>query len=140
MKTARLSGLQVGSPLPLELFALCPGALETERRFHTQYRQYWSHGEWFDLPLEVVQEIADLYGVQCQRARRLMPKPGLSQFDQDVYSLDLSELLQRMTNEGMLTPVKAETEWTYTITICPEHRMVNLPKCLLCIELMAAAA
>lgn len=44
---ARMSALQIGSPHPLEIVAVRPGNMETERRLHKRFRSLRSRGEWF---------------------------------------------------------------------------------------------
>ena len=43
----RLSALQIGSPLPLVLWAYTPGNEDLERAFHATFAELRSHGEWF---------------------------------------------------------------------------------------------
>lgn len=46
----RLSSLQVGSPIPLELIYTMPEATyDFEKHVHKALRDYRKHGEWFDL-------------------------------------------------------------------------------------------
>jgi len=43
----RLKDLQVGSPVPLVLFARMRGGPETEAELHSKFRWALSHGEWY---------------------------------------------------------------------------------------------
>ena len=52
MKT-RLSGLQVGSPVKLELLGYTSAPSVTEQAIHVALRQWHSHGEWFRRSAEV---------------------------------------------------------------------------------------
>lgn len=58
----------------------------------------------------------------------------------DLYSLELSQVLLQAVNAGMLQPQEREGAWIFQISMCPAHAMVNLPKCLMCIEVEGAAA
>ncbi|MCG3159723.1 MAG: hypothetical protein JMDDDDMK_00738 [Acidobacteria bacterium] len=62
-------------------------------------------------------------------------KPKTLQTMSDLYSLDLSDCLQRMRTAGLLTPERDGDEIIYRIPVCPEHLLVNLPVCLVCDEL-----
>lgn len=83
---ARLAGLQVGSPTPLELIAEINGDGSKERLIHRRLAQWHIHGEWFQYVPEVcdiiVDEIAshlkDLYVGNCL-VLAISPKPVLDQ-------------------------------------------------------------
>jgi hypothetical protein len=40
----------------------------------------------------------------------------------------------------MLQPEETGDGWVFHVSMCPAHAMVNLPKCLMCIELESAVA
>lgn len=54
----------------------------------------------------------------------------------DLFSLELSQLLQQGLEENLLSVEPCETPnlAKVTIPICLIHQMAALPKCLLCIE------
>ena len=43
----RLADFSRSGPVPLEIVATIPGALDLEMRFHSEFREQHSHGEWF---------------------------------------------------------------------------------------------
>lgn len=45
----RLASLQQALPVPLTIYALTPGTLETEREFHSRFEDHRLNGEWFAL-------------------------------------------------------------------------------------------
>ncbi len=58
----RLSGLQTGSPLKLELLAVAPGGLPEEVYFHESFAAHRRRGEWFELCPPIIREIVRLRG------------------------------------------------------------------------------
>lgn len=58
----------------------------------------------------------------------------------DLYSLELSQVLMQAVEAGMLQPEEGESGWIFQIEMCPAHQMVSLPKCLMCIEAEAGQA
>lgn len=52
----------------------------------------------------------------------------------DLYSLELSQVLLQAVDAGMLQPEETGEGWMFHIPMCPAHQMVNLPRCLMCIE------
>lgn len=53
----RLKTLSSMSPVKLELLAHCKGSTYTEQDIHRQFKQYHSHGEWFDEVPEIIEFI-----------------------------------------------------------------------------------
>lgn len=51
----RLTAMQIGSPDALRLLAVIDA--DVEGWFHREFACYRKHGEWFELPLDVVQAI-----------------------------------------------------------------------------------
>lgn len=45
---SRMTGFQIGSPIPLELMAVAPGGFEEEKKYHARLSQYRCRGEWFE--------------------------------------------------------------------------------------------
>jgi DNA-binding XRE family transcriptional regulator len=43
----RLSELQVSCPEKLKLLGLVEGTFEDEKKYHKQFNEFYSHGEWF---------------------------------------------------------------------------------------------
>lgn len=58
----------------------------------------------------------------------------------DLYSLELSQVLLQAVDAGMLQPEETAVGWMFHVPMCPVHQMVNLPRCLMCIETEGAAA
>jgi hypothetical protein len=58
----------------------------------------------------------------------------------DLYSLELSQVLLQAVDAGMLQPEETGDGWIFHVPMCPAHQMVNLPKCLMCIETDGAAS
>lgn len=56
----RLTQLQTGSPVPLQLLASWPGSVERERRVHRYLSQFRQTGEWFEVPPFVGLQIYEL--------------------------------------------------------------------------------
>lgn len=52
----------------------------------------------------------------------------------DLYSLELSQVLLQAVDAGMLQPEEWDDGWIFHVPMCRTHMMVNLPKCLMCIE------
>ena len=52
----------------------------------------------------------------------------------DLYSLELSQVLLQAMDAGMLEPEASPDGWIFHVPMCRAHMMVNLPKCLMCIE------
>ena len=60
-------------------------------------------------------------------------RPSLQTMN-DLYSLELSQVLLQAVDAGMLQPEETGDGWVFHVSMCPAHAMVNLPKCLMCIE------
>lgn len=58
----------------------------------------------------------------------------------DLYSLELSQVLLQAMDAGMLQPEESGDGWVFHVPMCPTHLMVNLPKCLMCIEAESSAS
>ena len=58
----------------------------------------------------------------------------------DLYSLELSQVLLQAMDAGMLQPEESGDGWVFHVPMCPTHLMVNLPKCLMCIEAEGSAS
>lgn len=43
----RLSHLQVSSPVKLEVLGLVEGTFKDEKKYHKEFNNFYSHGEWF---------------------------------------------------------------------------------------------
>lgn len=128
----RLATLQTGSPLPLEMFGLCPGTPSTESDFHAKYANFHSHGEWFDLPEKEVNFLADRYGIAPIKAREERP-PITEDGKHLLMVLELSHALIMCMEAGMIKPtVTKENLWAFRLEFCPQHQMVLLPTCLGC--------
>lgn len=56
---SRLGALQIGSPYPLEIIAVCRGRAHHEKRVHRHLLRHKSHGEWFVRSPETI-EVIDL--------------------------------------------------------------------------------
>jgi len=56
----RLSSLQVGSPLKLDILGLISGGKNEEKALHEKYREYNSNGEWFYLTEEIMNHVNSL--------------------------------------------------------------------------------
>jgi hypothetical protein len=52
----------------------------------------------------------------------------------DLYSLELSQVLLQAVGAGMLQPEEADGVLIFRVPMCRTHMMVSLPKCLMCIE------
>jgi len=52
----------------------------------------------------------------------------------DLYSLELSQVLLQAVDAGMLEPEASGDGWIFHVPMCATHMMVSLPKCLMCIE------
>jgi hypothetical protein len=57
----------------------------------------------------------------------------------DLYSLELSQVLLQAVDVGMLQPEASGDGWIFHVPMCQTHIMVSLPKCLMCIEAESAA-
>jgi hypothetical protein len=58
----------------------------------------------------------------------------------DLYSLELSQVLLQALDAGMLQPEEWDDGWIFHVPMCRTHMMVSLPKCLMCIEAERDAA
>jgi hypothetical protein len=58
----------------------------------------------------------------------------------DLYSLELSQVLLQAVDAGRLQPEERDGGGVFHVSMCPTHAMVNLPKCLMCIEAGDTAA
>ena len=58
----------------------------------------------------------------------------------DLYSLELSQVLLQAVDAGMLEPEASGDGWVFHVPMCRAHMIVSLPKCLMCIEAEGAAA
>lgn len=68
------------------------------------------------------------------RAEALASEPvNLNQMN-DLYSLELSQVLLRAMETGAISPVQQGDKWVFQIQMCPRHQMVDLPMCLMCIN------
>jgi hypothetical protein len=56
----------------------------------------------------------------------------------ELWSVDLSALLQTMENAGVVAPETDGDQLVFRIPICPQHRLAILPICILCDELSRA--
>jgi hypothetical protein len=52
----------------------------------------------------------------------------------DLYSLELSQVLLQAVDAGMLQPEASNDGWIFHVPMCRTHQMVSLPECLMCIE------
>jgi hypothetical protein len=52
----------------------------------------------------------------------------------DIYALDMSKMLAKVVDAGMLELEAIGDGWIFYAPMCAAHLMVNLPKCLMCIE------
>ena len=66
-------------------------------------------------------------------------RPSLQTMN-DLYSLELSQVLLQAMDAGMLQPEESGDGWIFHVPMCPRHQMVNLPKCLMCIEAEGCAS
>ena len=64
-------------------------------------------------------------------------RPNLQTMN-DLYSLELSQVLLQAADAGMLKPEEAGDVLIFHVPMCPAHMMVSLPKCLMCIEVESA--
>lgn len=61
----RLSAIQTGCPFVVTLKVFCEtyeSAVDAERLWHTRLSQYHTSGEWFVLPLRVIERVAEMIG------------------------------------------------------------------------------
>ena len=58
----RLQNLQIGSPVRLVLLGSTTGNMNEEQLLHQEFRQLWSHGEWFNLEAPLTEYIARVTG------------------------------------------------------------------------------
>jgi len=65
-------------------------------------------------------------------------RPSLQTMN-DLYSLELSQVLLQAAEAGMLQPEESGDGWIFHVPMCARHMMVSLPKCLMCIEAESAA-
>lgn len=92
----RLSGLQTGSPVELELLGVMIGRPNLERALHSRFERYRKHGEWFEKSQEII-EFIENHTIACEAAyfKRLNP-------DEEVAALKASlkerhdEMLRRL--------------------------------------------
>jgi hypothetical protein len=56
----------------------------------------------------------------------------------DLYSLELSQVLLQAVDAGMIEPEASGDGWIFHVPMCATHMMVSLPKCLMCIEAESA--
>ena len=52
----------------------------------------------------------------------------------DLYALDMSQILAKAVNSRMLEPEASPDGWISHVLICAAHMTLSLPKCLMCIE------
>lgn len=52
----------------------------------------------------------------------------------DLYSLELSQVLLQAMDAGMIEPEASGDGWVFHVPMCGAHMMVSLPKCLMCIK------
>lgn len=57
---ARIRSLQTGCPYQIEVINVIATAPEMERRIHGWLSQYRIHGEWFVLPNDIAERLADV--------------------------------------------------------------------------------
>jgi len=60
-------------------------------------------------------------------------QPNLQSMN-DLYSLELSQVLLQAVDAGMLQPEEWNDGWIFHVPMCRTHMMVSLPKCPMCIE------
>src|SRR5262245_7903680 len=56
----------------------------------------------------------------------------------DLYSLELSQVLLQAMDAGMIEPEASDDGWIFHVPMRRAHMMVNLPKRLMCIEAESA--
>lgn len=54
---ARVNSLKTGSPFPLEIISWWPASQKEEQQLHKRYAEYRRHGEWFEIPGDVVKQL-----------------------------------------------------------------------------------
>lgn len=67
----RLRSLQNSSATRLELLATMRGGETVEGRLHRRYAEYRLHGEWFQLPTEILDALRKEMGAKAEEARWL---------------------------------------------------------------------
>jgi len=51
----RMSALQTGCPVPIDVVCVLPCGADTEKWLHRRFEDYRVQGEWFDLPDSAIQ-------------------------------------------------------------------------------------
>lgn len=75
----RLSSLQTGSPVPLEMLGYIVGNKNLEDAIHNYLSEHRSHGEWFDVKPKTTQVVDLIVGNELDELRALVePRVGLT--------------------------------------------------------------
>jgi len=75
--TARIAGMQTGSPHLIELLATRPGSIQDERDMHSRFAHLHFRGEWFHEHPLILTYIEKKVKTVKRRKRRLTPKRKL---------------------------------------------------------------
>lgn len=71
---SRIKAIQIACANPLEVLLVMPGTTETEKFFHTMFRDYRVGGEWFSLT-GLLAEFAG-YEMEASRSMTVMDRKG----------------------------------------------------------------
>lgn len=137
----RIKSIQTGCPYKLAVIATWPGSRTLESNLHKRLAEHRQSGEWFLLPESAPDRLAALiqahitqYQIDSMLCAQHPKRRWIISTMADVYLLDLSDALQRATEEGLIQPIETEAGMMYQLPICRNHLMVSLPICPMCIE------